>query len=432
MGRTLGRLLTDLGERSSYDAASQCSRCGYCEQACPTYVATGRESRSARGRNQLVRLIIEGKLSDPQTAREALATCLLCGACSTACYAHVPTADLVLEGRRLLQEKPSRLARWIGSLLLDEPRLLEKGLKAAYFLKRLGAARLARPFLRALGFPGVAEADAHVEQAPREFLHERLSKLPVPAAPSWIYFAPCGPNYLYPEVGLATVSVLGAARGPGRFFGNDCCGLLCYNYGGLDQARALARKNMEKAEVVDGQAPIVADCSSCAAFLKTYPQLFLGEPELRRKAERFVGRVQDAVEAFGSDQAIEAWGGPTAGGKVVYHNSCRACHGQGLAVPRRLLRGLCGGSYAELPESDVCCGGAGAFSFTQPELSDEVLKRKIGCVASVQAELVLASSTSCLIQLARGLKKYYPEGKVMHLSEFLAQRIPRDGTTTGA
>ena len=76
MSETLGRLRTDLGERSTYDAASQCSRCGYCEQACPTYVATGHESKSQRGRNQLLRLMLEGKLSDPKTAEEAFATCL--------------------------------------------------------------------------------------------------------------------------------------------------------------------------------------------------------------------------------------------------------------------------------------------------------------------------------------------------------------------
>ena len=99
----LGRLLTDLGERTSYDAASQCSRCGYCEQACPTYVATGREAQSPRGRNQIVRLMLEGKLDDPAAAEEALSTCLLCGACVTACYAKVAVPDLVLEGRRALR-----------------------------------------------------------------------------------------------------------------------------------------------------------------------------------------------------------------------------------------------------------------------------------------------------------------------------------------
>ncbi|MDE2292719.1 MAG: (Fe-S)-binding protein, partial [Elusimicrobia bacterium] len=87
MNESLSRLLTALGERSTYDAVSQCSRCGYCEQACPTYVATGREGFSPRGRNQLVRQMLEGKLADPASAEEALSTCLLCGACQTVCPA---------------------------------------------------------------------------------------------------------------------------------------------------------------------------------------------------------------------------------------------------------------------------------------------------------------------------------------------------------
>src|SRR5437016_4672898 len=100
----LNKLQTEQGDKTVYDAVSQCSRCGYCEQACPTYVVSGKEHFSGRGRNQVVRMLLEGKFNDPQAASEALSTCLLCGACTSACYAHVPTADLVLEGRRMLRK----------------------------------------------------------------------------------------------------------------------------------------------------------------------------------------------------------------------------------------------------------------------------------------------------------------------------------------
>ncbi len=102
MAEPLGRLLTDLGERSTEDAAAQCSRCGYCEQACPTYVATGREAQSPReGATRSLRLMLEGKLDDPEAAAEALSTCLLCRRLhDEACYAKVSVPDIVLEGRR--------------------------------------------------------------------------------------------------------------------------------------------------------------------------------------------------------------------------------------------------------------------------------------------------------------------------------------------
>lgn len=433
MSETLGKLKTDLGERSTYDAASQCSRCGYCEQACPTYVATGDESKSPRGRNQLLRMMLEGKLSDPKAAEEAFATCLLCGACSTACYAHVSVPDIVLEGRRMLRDKPHWLMKAATRLLVDHPSLFAFLLKTAHLCKKLGLSRLSRPFLSKLGLKGLAEADKHVEKVPLTFLSDILARKPKVEGPKWLYFAPCGPNYLYPKVGLATVAVLDELKGAGNSLDNGCCGLLPFNYGEVKDARTLAKRVIEKAEA-SGDLPIVADCSSCAAFLKTYPQLFLDDLAWKPRSERFSARVQDAVQALGdlaSQLPAAADAEPT-----TYHDSCRACHGQGLkAEPRQAMKRLAGTSFKELSESDVCCGGAGAFSFVNPELSDDVLKRKIGCIASSHAALVVTSSTSCLIQLAHGLKKYYPEGRVMHLSEYAAEALARKnphGTPTGA
>jgi glycolate oxidase iron-sulfur subunit len=418
MAPELGRLITDLGERSTYDAASQCSRCGYCEQACPTYVATGRESHSARGRNQLVRQLMEGKLKDPSAAQEALSTCLLCGACSTACYAHVPTADIVLEGRRKLAEEPPALVRLLSWLLIEHPSVLAVLLKCAYAAKRMGLPKLFAPLLRLLGFDALVEADAHVREAPYGFLFEKLRRKQWSENPEWLYFAACGPNYLYPRVGLATVKSLEALRGPGAFLDNGCCGLLSYNYGSIDDARTLAKRAIEAHEKRGKNLPVVADCSSCVAHLKSYPQLFSGEIAWRQRAEAFSDKVRDAVEEFADCELPEG-----TAKAVTYHESCRACHGQGLRTPKALLKKACGDSFHELPESDVCCGGAGAFSFVNPELSNEVLVRKISKIAVSRAELVLTSSTSCLIQLAHGLKKYYPQGHVMHLSEFIALRL---------
>jgi glycolate oxidase iron-sulfur subunit len=415
MAERLERLLTDLGERSDYDAASQCSRCGYCEQSCPTYVATGREALSPRGRNQLVRLLIEGKLEDPSSAKEALDTCMLCSACTTTCYAHVPTADIVLEGRRMLRDKAPWLARAASRLLVSAPRLFDWLLRGAHLAKRLGLAALARPVLRRV-LPALAEAEAHVKEAPLVFLSERLRRRRWGAGPRWLYFAACGTNYLFPRAGLATVSVLLRQRGEGAFLDAGCCGLVANNYGELADARALAKRVIERAERFP-DVPVVADCSSCVSFLKTYPQLFVSDKAWRSRAERFSSRVEDAVEAL--EAKIDA------GKAVTYHESCRACHGQGLKKPAGL-------SCAPLAESDVCCGGAGAFAFSEPDLSDEVLRRKIGKIAESGAQTVLASSTSCLIQLARGLRKYYPSGTVEHFSEFVDENNRHHGPTPRA
>jgi len=423
MSGLLGRLLTALGERSDYDAASQCSRCGYCGQACPTYVATRREAQSGRGRNQIVRLLLEGKFSDPLSAEEALSTCLLCGACTTVCPAHVPTADIVLEGRRELSLKekawPQRIAH---RLFVERPDVLARLVKAGYALKRAGLSRLAAwtGMLRLLGLRALEEADAHVREAPKRLLFELLREDPSlresPDA-AWRYFAACGPNFVFPRVGLASIRVLKRACGKGSFFDNHCCGLLAYNYGDLGTARALARRNIERLETLGGEAPLIADCSSCAAFLKSYPQLFLPDPAWRARAERFAARVRDVVEL-----APAVRKGALAG-VYALHDSCRARNGEGLVLePRRAIRAAAA-DYRELPEADVCCGGAGFFAFKHPELSDAILRRKVSDIAAAQARVVSVSATSCMIQLARGMKKYYPECRVVHWSEAVCETL---------
>ena len=426
---TLGRLRTDLGERDLYDAASQCSRCGYCEQSCPTYLATGREAFSPRGRNQLLRLTLEGKLDDPAAAAEAFSTCLLCGGCVSACYAKVPVPDLALEGRRLLRGEPHWAVRLVAGLLADRPRLFAALLKLAYLGKRLGLARAARPLLRAAGLGTLAVMDEHCDEAPSRLLDDDLRGR-ASAEAKWLYFAPCGPRWLLPRVGLATWRSLERLEGPGTYLDNPCCGLLAHNYGDLEQARALARRVVENAEA-GGSLPVVGDCSSCVAHLKTYPQLFLepGQEDWKARAEAFSARVRDAVEVLGpaaarlkDPLAPAASGGP----RVTYHDSCRACHGQGLrAEPRAAVKALAGSDFREMSGSELCCGGAGAFAFTHEEMSDELLKAKVGRAAAAQADAIVTSSTSCLIQLARGLKTYYPEGRVLHLSEFVDEALQK-------
>lgn len=426
------RLATELGERSTYDAVAQCSRCGYCEQACPTYVATGEEGLSPRGRNQALRLLLEGKLKEPATVERLLSTCLLCGGCTSVCPARVRVPDLVLEARRLLREgRAPLLARVITWLQLEHPRMLELLLPLAYLTKRVGLARLAcgLGLPRLFGLQGLAVAEAHVHEAPWELLAPKLRKraeLRNFAGARYLYFAPCGPNYVIPRVGEATVAVL---QGLGRtaFLDNACCGLLAYNYGEVGQARRLAQRVIEQAEKAleqaDPAAVLVGDCSSCVAHMKGYPQLFLKDPEWRLRAEGFSARVRDIVELLPVPNAVaQPCHIPQEGleGRGTCHDSCKARHGQGLTrQPRELVKAACR-EFVELPAAEDCCGGAGAFAFLEPALSDELLRRKVSAIASTQARVVSASATSCLLQLADGLSKYYPECRVVHPSELAA------------
>ncbi len=427
--RHLAALLTDLGEKNIYDASAQCNRCGYCETSCPTYMLTGRETLSPRGRNQFVRLLVEGKAKNAAAAAEALSTCLLCGACSSACYAKVPTPDIVLEGRRSLSGYGDNFfARAAVRTLLDAPALFGFWLKLAYLVKMTGLPRLAARMglYDLLGMPGLAGTEGAVTSTPLRFASEILRKDPAlnaagRSAINWAYFAPCGPNFIFTEVALATVRVLRRCAGEGIFIENSCCGLLAHNYGRLEDARRFAQQNIiryEELKAVFGDFPVVADCASCTAFMKTYEQLFTDDPAWRERARNFAAALKDILEFIPPEKTVKAAAGKA--GRVTYHDSCRACHGQGIRLePRAVLKKIAGRSYVELPESDWCCGGAGAFALTQPELSDKVLDRKLRNIASVQAQTVIVGGTSCLIQINAGLRAAYPSARAVHYSVFL-------------
>ncbi|UPT74743.1 MAG: (Fe-S)-binding protein [Elusimicrobiota bacterium] len=310
--------------------------------------------------------------------------------------------------------------------MIDSPRAFARLLKLGFFLKKIGASKLGRPFLRMAGLPILAEMDAHTDEAPLRNLDDLMADREEPQNPSYRYFAPCGPRYLFPRVGEASMKALDSLIGPGTYLNNPCCGLLAHNYGDLADARELAKRNILLAEN-NGNEQIMADCSSCASFLKTYPQLFLQPEEAswRRRAEAFSQRVRDVIEVYG-ENAAKLPPDVRSGVETTYHDSCRAINGQNIKEgPRKAARRAAGASFCEMAGSDQCCGGAGAFGFTHGGLSDELLRKKTANVASVQAGLVLTSATSCLIQLARGLRKYYPEAKVLHLSEFVAGALEK-------
>ncbi|PIS47295.1 MAG: hypothetical protein COT17_04185 [Elusimicrobia bacterium CG08_land_8_20_14_0_20_51_18] len=423
-------LITPNGTKEIYDAVSQCSRCGYCETVCPTYVISRRETLSPRGRNQIVRQLIEGKFRPgPDASYESLKTCLLCGACTNVCYGKVATGDIVLEARRETTGYGKSPVYKLVIKLKRNKALFAAAVKFLYLLKKAGLAALSEKLgiFYFLGMPALGEAQKKLFRAPLTFLREKLEKRAPPpetATLKWVYFASCGIDYIFTEVGLATVKLLEEIYGPGVFMKNECCGLISYNYGSLADARASALKNIKLFEGLRTRHKkfrIVGDCSSCVAFLKSYPQLFSGEEELLKRAEEFAGNVSDITELIKPEHLAGRFDPEkTQKNRVTIHDSCRACHGQGIREQQReVLRPVLGKNLVEMKESDMCCGGAGAYAFTNPRISARILARKTENISKTRADIVIASSTSCLMQIESGLREMYPSARIMHYSEYL-------------
>lgn len=407
-------------DRRAYDETLHCNRCGFCTSFCPTYLATGDESLSPRGRNQAWRAFLEGRL-DPADGRRAFDSCLLCGVCTSVCFAQVPTAKLMAAAREKSNNAEGRslAASFVVRGLLPRPRLFEAVLKVLYWGKRLGVSG----WLNRLGIlrwihPRLAAAERLVESPPRRFLRGQLPSAPPDAGV--VQFLACGPNCVSPEIGRATAHLLKVQGVKAGSANNVCCGLPGISLGDRAAARRLARINIELLEK-HPTATVLVDDSSCAATLKEWPDLFEDDPAWKTRAAAVAERTRDLLEWL-SQHPPSA---PSVKEPVTYHDACKARYAQGLVEePRRLLKSVPGLDFRELPEADQCCGGGGTYQFMQPAVSQEVGVRKTANILSTGARVVLTSSVSCLLQLRAGLRRAGAATRVAHVAEFFSPPSP--------
>jgi glycolate oxidase iron-sulfur subunit len=238
-----------------------------------------------------------------------------------------------------------------------------------------------------------------------------------PQRPKIAYLPVCGSQYLRPSIGLATLELL-------QFLKLDfvipdllCCGLPAASYGMLESVREMAKENIKRLERGRYES-VLADDSSCAAHAKEYPKFFQDDPDWLKRSTAVSQSVRE-LSSF-----LVQWGliehlkkAHWAYGPVAYHDPCKAQYGQKIVSPPRALLS----AIVPIAEADQCCGGGGTYSFVHPDMSRDVLSRKIKNITDTQCRTVVTSGSSCLIQLASGLKKKGSTIEVLHLSEFLVR-----------
>ncbi len=410
---------------------AMCNRCGFCQVACPTFRATGHEAGVARGRVALLRALREGRLAWSTDLEEPLFACLLCGACTTNCFPAVPTADLIVEAREEYLEKVGR-KRIHGLLfehLLPYPERLRRVARAVAFGKNSGLSGVARALglLRIFGrdFP---RSEKIVGRMPGYALRERFPPGVLEGGGERLrigYFVGCGMEIMNPVAAEASLGILREAAMEVHILENACCGLPAWSYGDREAARKLAAGNIEILSALPFDR-IVTDCSSCAAFLKKYPDLFEPADPLREKANEVAARVRDMVEQVVSAPPPRS---KEAGRIIVtYHDPCHASRGQDLvAEPRKILAALPGVEYRELPEADWCCGGAGSYALSHFDTAMKILERKIDNVEKTGAGVLATSCPACIVQLAYGVRRRNLPIRVCHLSELIRERSAPTG-----
>jgi glycolate oxidase iron-sulfur subunit len=422
----------------SPELLQRCVHCGFCLPTCPTYAVLGVEMDSPRGRIRLMETVWQGRVdvrSDP--FERHMYGCLDCRACETACPSGVEFGKL-MEGARSQIEaaRPrsvtERLVRMIAfRFLLPRPAVLGSFAHFSVLSKRLGAAAV----LRTIGSRiGIARRLAGL----LDLVPDRASSRALPAAypargtprGSVALFTGCVMRAAFADTNGATARVL-ARNGfdvivPAE---QTCCGALHAHAGERDDARTLARRNIATLEGLDVDAFIV-NAAGCGAALKEYGWLLKDDPTWSERATRFASRVKDASEFLG-DAGLTAAPGPLRV-RVAYDDPCHLLHGQKIKdQPRAMLAAIPELSVLPLTEADWCCGSAGTYNVTQPELSAKLLARKVGYITSTGAELLVTANPGCQMQIAAGLRAARAPITVVHLMDLL-DRAYRESGDTGA
>jgi glycolate oxidase iron-sulfur subunit len=197
-----------------------------------------------------------------------------------------------------------------------------------------------------------------------------------------------------------------------------CCGMPMVGYGFKDEARKMARHNIDLLLGLNVDT-IVTDCATCGSSLKEYPHWLADDPEYAERAKQFAARVRDISEFL-----VEIGIRPPEGrvdSRVTYHDPCHLCRAQGVREqPREMLRAA-GVELVEMEGADTCCGSAGTQLITHYHTSVGVLERKIDNMAATEAEIIASGCPGCQMQLGLGVKRRGLKARVVHPSQILAQ-----------
>jgi glycolate oxidase iron-sulfur subunit len=196
-----------------------------------------------------------------------------------------------------------------------------------------------------------------------------------------------------------------------------CCGALHVHAGLRDEARKLARRNID-AVIDSGFDAVITNAAGCGSTLKEYDELLEHDPAYAEKARKFKGLMKDVNEFLASIELNPRMGKVPM--TVTYQDSCHLAHGQRIRTqPRKLLRSVPGLEFREMPMSDLCCGSAGIYNVTQNEMAMSILKSKMDYVNMAGADVIATANPGCMLQLQAGARLHGKGQRVAHVVEIL-------------
>jgi glycolate oxidase iron-sulfur subunit len=410
-----------------YELLLDCVHCGLCTSACPTYVETGLEADSPRGRIYLMRNVIDGRIPLDETVKGHLDLCLNCRACETACPSGVQYGKLIEPFRIHLTRTGQQtqnlpwIQRQVLELIFPSRARNRLALAPARLMQKTGVDWL----LQKSGLLGLMPKSLRDMHGMLPRLRRHYGRMPevMPAEGTKRarvgLFLGCVADALFPETNLNTARVLqknGCEVWVPRSQG--CCGALHYHAGQEEPARELAAENFKAFGFTTDEwkqlDAVVVNAAGCGAMLKDYGHLAHGDAT----AAAFAGKVKDICEFLVTLGPIKP-ANPVKM-RATYHDACHLCHAQKIRQPpRQLLELIPGLELVPLNETEICCGAAGSYNLTQPDMAERLGERKVRNILETKAEVVLTGNVGCILQIARHLKKESPAVKVVHPVDLL-------------
>ena len=426
----------------------KCSKCGLCQSVCPVYKATGKETSVSRGKFTLLNGVLTGKLKLNKKIADNLQLCLGCKACFDYCPSGI-SAEEIITAARSESLKVNGIG-FIKRFILDNfgsnfrLGLLKFGLGLYkvflyYFNIVLSLRRVAKPrrgnlsnvensqkvgllrSLRSLAMTirKLKDFFALFNSQLREHVKYRklkpikpLSKLKI------VYFPGCINNYVNPSVKNAVLIVLeknGYSMQIPKSF--KCCGIAARSAGDFKTFSELAEHNIK--QIPDDIDYIITDCASCGSAWEFYPEFTEGK--LKEKAEKLAKKAVN-INKFLASKEIYLPKTSNINKKITYHDPCHLKRFQKIyEEPRKILKQLQGIEFQEMKDADVCCGAAGTFCISQPEISQAISSEKAQNILDTQADVVCTSCAGCKIGLYQGLIGKNSDIPVCHPVELLAQ-----------
>ena len=404
-------------DASIYNA---CIRCGLCLPSCPTYLETMTETSGPRGRISLIKDVAQSRLDLRSPGfLEQMSQCLDCRACEAVCPSGVRYGELVETARAQIRqtepEEPAtrRFARaFLLRSLFRNLRLMRAAARILRFAQQTRLTSLAQAV-------GLGEAAKLAPRIQSSFFAARGQRFEAAHAKGVAFLhAGCIMPVAFGSVHEATVRML---RRVGLSTivpaGQGCCGAIATHAGDPDFARELAQRNIAAFEQ-SGADVYVVNAAGCGSALKHYGELLAGDQRWALRAREFSKRVRDISEVL---DAMDLRPAPHAiDATATYQEPCHLVHAQRIsAAPRRLLALISGLRFVEMDESAVCCGSAGIYNLTEPEMAGRLQRRKVAAIARTGATIVVTANPGCAIQVTAGLRDAGYRATVKHLVELL-------------